>query len=130
MSRLRKLRTGLKLLIVVLLTLLGHHFYQSWRTQQLAREIVEVCGLPELSPGLEILRASRAGNDVSLTVTGPDQEFVEWLGRLDQWEKSRPPKVLNFSTRESEGTPRLDFSAELRPPPRSFPSLDPPPTLP
>ncbi|MDB4554641.1 hypothetical protein N9Z94_02535 [Akkermansiaceae bacterium] len=115
MSKLRKLRTGLNLVIVILLTLLGRHFYEGWRAQGLAEEIVSACGLPVLPPELDVITASRDGNDVALSVTGPDKEFDAWLGEVDEWKAGRPTKVLNFSIRESEGSLRMDFTAEIRP---------------
>ena len=114
MSKLRKVRTGLNLLIVILLTLLGRHFYDGWRSHGLAEEIVSSCGLPELPDGMKVLSASRDGTNVTLSVTGPDQEFIEWLEKVDEWKEGRPIEVLNFSIRESEKSPRMDFSAELR----------------
>lgn len=114
MSKLRRLRTGLNLVIVILLAGLGLHFYQGWRAQQLAHEITAACGLPDLPPEIEVIHASRDGNDVTLSITGPAQEFDNWLTKVDDWKAARPTQVLNFTLRESEATLRADFSAELR----------------
>jgi hypothetical protein len=114
MSKFRKLRTGLHLVIVILLTLLGCQFYDGWRQDQVAREIVTLCELPPIPIELEVLHASITENDVSLTVTGPDKVFDTWLGEIDKWKDNRPFQILNFTIRESESSIRVDFSAELR----------------
>ncbi|MEJ6646279.1 MAG: hypothetical protein QNL24_03035 [Akkermansiaceae bacterium] len=114
MSKFRKLRTGLHLVIVILLTLLGRHFYDGWQKTQVAKEIVTLCELPPIPYELEVLHASIIEKNVSLTVSGPDKIFDTWLGEIDKWRDNRPFQVLNFTIRESESTIRMDFSAELR----------------
>ncbi|MGJ8697792.1 MAG: hypothetical protein ACSHYF_15855 [Verrucomicrobiaceae bacterium] len=117
MSRrpLRKLRTTLNLIVVVLLTLLANHFHQAWQNDRAAREIISLCQLPPLPDDLKVIYASQTDHSVALAITGPPKPFDAWLGQIDEWRKKTPPVLINFTIRESEQSIRMDFSAELRP---------------
>lgn len=114
----RKLRILLNIVIIVLLTLLGRHFYDQWDERRAADEVLAKAQLPELPEELQVLHATdnESGMTLSVLAVGDDSEvFDQWMAKVDEWKEKQPFEVLNFSVRESEKSLRADFSIELRP---------------
>lgn len=120
---LRKLRTLLNYLLVILATLAGKHFFDQWFLQKgeraIAEEIIVLCELPPLPEGItvhhaEIMPAENpAYVDTNLTLTGPTDTLDGWLDKVDDWRKRPPGVIQNHTLRESEWSSRADFTAEV-----------------
>lgn len=119
----RRLRQILTYLVIVLATLVVIFVLQRTQNQkggrEIASEITFRCDLPDLPDGLTVRHAAidRSDNeryiDVILVITGPTETLDGWLEKVDQWEKKRPGVIQNHQIRESEMSPRVDFTAEV-----------------
>lgn len=116
-SSIRRIRVVLNIIIIVLLTLLGRHFYDGWKNQNVGEEVIYLCQLPELPEKLTVVHARAKETQVILSVVAEMEDskaFDAWMAEVDQWKEKPPFGVLNYSFRESEGSLRVDFNAELR----------------
>ncbi|MGD1980010.1 MAG: hypothetical protein PVJ98_11505 [Akkermansiaceae bacterium] len=119
----RLLRNILTYLTVVLVTmtavLLYQRYLQEKNTREVGEEIIRLCKLPEVPEEIIVRHAviDRSEDprfvDVLLTLTGPENKLNDWLDGFDEWEKKRLGVIENHRTRESEGSSRFDFTAEV-----------------
>ena len=113
----KRIRLLLNVIVIVLLTLLGRHFYDQWNDRKAGEEIIYRCELPKIPETLVVINAQLDDPHVYLSVTAEAENseiFDQWMGEVDQWKEKQPFGVLNASFRESEQSLRLDFTAELR----------------